>query len=197
MCRTRRVYGRTGSKRRRSARGAIGGLGERFDGGLNVGVANRIALADLDGLHLERRVARQTVRDGSTNSDVDRLAIDIVLEGDDTSGEVQGLVKRRIEGLLVRDSLDLAAVDTPVVGIPLLNDAVTIVVRDRSPEGGNEVHRFGNGTDTVVDVTVGRPEEDGGHAGDVLDRLASPTQLGDNLLVGQGSEGGMGPGVDT
>ena len=86
---------------------------------------------------------------------------------------------------------------TPVVGVPLLNNTITVVVGDRSPEGGDEVHGLGDCTDTVIDVTIRGPEENGGDTSDVLDRLASPTELGNNLLVGQSSESGMGPGVDA
>ena len=195
--RSRRICANRCTRRFDTLLGAIGALGELFDGSLNVRVANRVALADLNWLDLVCRGVRQSVGDGSTNCEVDRLVIDVVLEDDETSSEVLGLLKRRIEGLLVCDGRDLAAMDTPVVGIPLFNNAISVVVGDRSPEGWDEVHGLCDGTDTVVDVTVRGPEEDGGDASDVLDCLASPTQLGNDLLVGQGSEGGMGPGVDA
>ena len=86
---------------------------------------------------------------------------------------------------------------TPVVRIPLLNNPITVVIGDRSPDSRDEVHGLGDCADTVVNVTIRGPEENGGDASDVLDRLASPAELGNNLLVGQSSESGMGPGVDT
>ncbi len=120
-----------------------------------------------------------------------------MLEDDEASIELERLCERGVEGGLIRDSGDCATMDTPVVRIPLLSNAVTVVVWGGRPEGGNEVHGLGDCTNTVVDVTVRGTEEDGGDASDVFDRLATPTELGNNLLVGQGSEGGMGPGVDA
>lgn len=140
---------------------------------------------------------RQRVGDGSPNCDIDRLVINVMLEDDEASSELLRLCERRIEVGLVRHSGHLTTMHTPVVRIVLLRKAITVVVGDGSPEGGDEVHGLGDCTHTVVDITVRGPEEDGGDASDVLDRLASPTELSDDLLVGQGSEGGMGPGVDA
>ena len=120
-----------------------------------------------------------------------------MLEDDEATSELVRLCECRIEVGLVRDSGDLTTMDTPVVRIPLLRKAITVVVGDGSPEGGDEVHGLGDCTDTVVDITIRGPEKDGGDTSDVLDRLASPTELSDDLLVAQGSEGGMGPGVDA
>lgn len=120
-----------------------------------------------------------------------------MLEDDEACIEVQRLCEGGVEGNLIRDGGDCATMDTPVVRIPLFRNAIAVVVWDGRPEGGDEVHGLCDGTNTVVDVTVRGPEEDGGDASDVLDRLATPTELGNDLLVGQGSEGGMGPGVDA
>jgi len=80
--------------------------------------------------------------------------MDVVLEDDEASGEVLGLCEGCVEGRLVRDGRDLVTMDTPVVQIPLLNNAITVVVRDRSPEGRDEIHCLSGCTDTIIDITV-------------------------------------------
>ena len=119
-----------------------------------------------------------------------------MLEDNDARSEGPCLVECRVEGLLVVDGRHPATVHTPVAGIALAKAAGNGVVGERSPHDGCEVHGFGDCTDTVVDVTVGRPEEEGSDPGDILDRQASPPELGDDLLVSQGSERRVGPGVD-
>ena len=157
-------------------------------GGLGVGNPNRLALAHLDGLHIERHVL-----DSRPDGDVDGLDVDIALEDNDARSEGPCLVEYRVEGLLVVDGQHIAGMHTPVVGIALSNAAVNGVVGERSPHDGCEVHGFGDRPHTVVDVTVRRPEEEGSHPGDILDRLTGPSELGDDLLVSQRR---VGPGVN-
>ena len=175
---------------------AIGNLRELLVGGLGVCIPNRLALAHLDGLHIERHLLRQVIGDGRSDGDVDGLDVDIVLEDNDARSEAPCLVECTVEGLLVVDGRHLATMYTPVVGIALVIDALEGGVGERSPHDRCEVHGFSDCTDTVVDVTVRWPEEERSDPGDILDRLASPSELGDDLLISQGSERRMGPGVD-
>lgn len=52
-----------------------------------------------------------------------------------------------------------------------------------------------NGTDTVVDITIWGTDILHLETSDILDGLLGPLQLSNDLLVGEGGEGVVGPGV--
>ena len=66
----------------------------------------------------------------------------------------------------------------------------------RRPDNGRQAHLRSDASDSVVDVSVRRSECVGRHADGVPNDLLRPPKLSDNLLVGQGSEGSVRPGVD-
>ena len=61
---------------------------------------------------------------------------------------------------------------------------------------GGETHGHRDSTDTVVDVTVRRAHRVGRDTSDVLDGLLGPSELSNDLLVGESGEEGVRPGVN-
>lgn len=83
----------------------------------------------------------------------------------------------------------LAGRNVPVVGIE-------VVAINGSPDDRGHAHSHRDGTDTVVDVTIRRTHGVGRNTGDLTDSLASPAELSNDLLVGEGRERRVRPGVD-
>lgn len=61
---------------------------------------------------------------------------------------------------------------------------IEVVRPDVAPHDRSETHSLEDSTNTVVHVTVRRAEDVGREAGDVLDSFLGPSELGDDLLVG-------------
>lgn len=64
------------------------------------------------------------------------------------------------------------------------------------PHDGGQAHLGGDGSNSVIDITVRRSERVGRDTDGFPDRLHCPTEFGDNLLVGQVGEVWMRPSVD-
>ena len=65
------------------------------------------------------------------------------------------------------------------------------------PDRSLEAHSLRDGTNTVVDITVRGAPEVGGDTQHILDDLLAPSELSDDLLVGEGSHRRVAPGVDS
>lgn len=102
----------------------------------------------------------------------------------EAAGSVENLVKR-VEDFGSRETRG----NVPVVG-------VKVAAIGAGPDDGGETHGAGNGADTIVNVTIRRTHCVGGDTSDFLDGLAGPAELGNDLLIGQGGKGRVGPSVD-
>ena len=65
------------------------------------------------------------------------------------------------------------------------------------PDGSLETHGLRDRADTVVNIAVGRAPEGGGDTEHVLDDLLGPSELGDDLLVGERGHRRVAPSVDS
>lgn len=168
----------------------------------------RAWLAFGDSLEFPLGVVALCIGHGIANGQVDGFDVNVVLEDDDALvggrvrrrrgvGELGGGVEDALEGGLVRDGLDGSGVNAPVLTVPL-DGTSTWSDTDHAggPDDGTHTHCEGNGTDTIVHVTIRRTEGERGDANDVPDSLASPSEFRDNLLVCQGGQGTVTPGVD-
>lgn len=143
-----------------------------------------------DGHEVELRVATgEGIRKDVAGGEFNGLLVQVVRQDNETSGELSGSsVQDRIEGLN-----DVVDTDTrrnvPVVGIE-------VIAVEGSPDDRGHAHGHGDGTNTVVDVTVWGAHSVGRNTGDLTDGLAGPAKLGNDLLVGEGGERRMRPGVN-
>lgn len=125
-----------------------------------------------------------------TDSKVDSLLVEVVLENDETSVELGGhLLENRLKLGQSSLTVGLATGDVPVGGV----ECLALVPR---PHDRSETHLSSNSTDAVVNVSVRGTEGVGGYADGVLDSLLGPAELRDNLLVGELGEGCVSPSVD-
>jgi len=127
-------------------------------------------------------------------SKVHCLLVDVVLKNNETS------VEQRNIG--VEDGLEFAqsgftgravSGNVPVGGVKV---GCGVVDSDRGPQDRSKAHLCGDGSDSVVDISIGRSESVGSDTGNVPDDLGGPSELGDDLLVGQSREHGVRPCVD-
>lgn len=94
------------------------------------------------------------------------------------------------------DQPGLKSIDDGLGGGSLCRDVPVIGVKVLGPDGGLVTELGGDGTDTVVDISVRGAPVDGGDADDGLNGLLGPLQFSNDLLVGEGGHGGVRPGVD-
>lgn len=80
---------------------------------------------------------------------------------------------------------------THTVGVEL------VVLSATRPDNGNHAHCKRDSTNAVVDITIGRTHSHWRDAEDGLDSLASPSKLSNDLLIREGGEVWMRPGMDT
>jgi len=79
---------------------------------------------------------------------------------------------------------DLIAVNVPVIGISV-------------PDDGAHTHLPSNGTNAIIDITIGWAPAFRGDTENLLDHSQGVVELGNDLSVGQGGHGGMRPSVRT
>ena len=66
---------------------------------------------------------------------------------------------------------------------------------DTGPDRSLEAHSLRDGTDTVVDITVRGAPEVGSNTQHILNDLLAPSELSDDLLVGEGGHGMVTPSM--
>lgn len=116
---------------------------------------------------------------------LDIIHLEIVLQGNDTirgtrgSGDPLGDVTRDPGGVVVGG---ITVIEIPVIGVMV-------------PHDGLVTHGVEDTTDTVINVTVWRTDVPRGDTNGLTDSTGGVSELGDDLLIGLGGEGGVGPGV--
>lgn len=251
--RRRRGPGRGGLVGDNLARGLGRVAEEEGGGRLEVRLGDGSTVALLDRLERERRVgSREGFGKEVVDGEVHSNWVEVVLERNKL-GQKGGRGRRRVSVENLREEgdkrseqktystvklakvgvkegdplavslgrVDLTGRNVEVLGVK--EKFVVVAIVDSGPHDGLEVHLGGNGSNSVVNVslcwkrTVKRPrrcqllclpfreakertrrsEGEGRDAGDVLDELPRPSELGNNLLVGQGRQGRVTPGVST
>jgi hypothetical protein len=170
---------------------------------LLVGIGEGLVLA-LDNAHeLEGRVGTSDgVGENIADGQVDGLLVEIVREDDEASVELRSLVENVLEC-----GNDTGCADGSSSNVPVVRVKVVVVVS--GPDDSGEAHSLANSTHTVIDISIRRSESIGSDTvemistrsviahkyapSDVLDDLGSPSELGNNLLVGKSSKRGVRP----
>lgn len=190
---SRRSCGRSGivGDGERSATGLRGRVGD--DGVVARGLDVRLGLVPSETLRERLQGVRARLVQGHgqdvTDGEVDGGLVQIVLQDDEPSVELFGRLQDGVEPGQRGLTVGTTSGNVPVVRIK--DDAVT-----GGPDDRGQTHLCSDGSDTVVDVTVRRPEGSGSDTDRVLDDLHRPTELGDDLGVGEVGQVRVGPGVD-
>lgn len=190
--RSERASCSTGRGEAVSTRGA-GLVGERTRAvgvGLDVGIRCRLLEALNDG-H-EALLGAHLLSGGQNNVDgnVDSLLVKVVSEHNITGRERRGVLDDLLKVVHDLGGRDDTGSDAPVVGV------VRLASGRGGPDDRGEAHLKRDGTDTVINVTVRRTHGVGSNANDGADDLLAPAKFGNDLLVGEGGEGVVGPGVN-
>lgn len=179
-----RAVGTGGGVATRTTGGGVGSIADELEGSSTLKVGLSITQALGDGLHDQVLGGIGNGQDAA-DGNIDLLREEIVLEDDETSLHGRDL-----------DQPGLESIDDGLSGSSLSRDVPVVGVKVLGPDGGLVTELGGDGTDTVIDISVRGAPVDGGDANDGLDSLLGPLQFSDNLLVGEGGHGGVGPGVD-
>lgn len=153
--------------------------------GLDVRVAQRLLEAVDDAHHVE--LASLSIGKDVSDSEVDGLLVEIVGEDNKASGERASSVEDLVEAVKNLGRRETGG-NVPVVGI----EVAAVGTR---PDNRGEAHCHGNGAHAVVNIAIRGTHGVRRNSSDILDRLLCPSQLRNDLLVGQRCEGRVRPGV--
>jgi len=180
-CTSRGLYSAgSASRQGRYTRGARGRGGKRVClvvVGLQVCIIERLVETLDDGHETELGLEGQSVGNDISSSQLDSLFEKIMFENDETGIDRSSIIENSLE---IRENLrsrHQASGNVKVIGIEGV-----VPGRIRRPDNRDEIHRTGNGTHTIIDVTKRWAEEDGSHSGDIFDDLFGPAELGDDLI---------------